>query len=148
MASRVGRSAKPALALQAFALRQLVPDGKTRLRPSRLVWTGRVQPTPETSTYLLRIDMELRRTPSVRVLSPSLKANDRGLLPHVYDDGTLCVSQAGDWRRGMLLTESFLPWACEWLIHYELWLATELWYGDGPDRLDAESQARILHPYN
>lgn len=148
MASRADRSVEPPLALQAFALRQLVPAGKTRLRSSRLVWTGWVKPTPATSTYLLRIDMELRGTPSVRVLSPSLKPNDRGLLPHVYDDGTLCVSQAGDWRRGTLLTESFLPWACEWLVYYELWLATELWYGDGTDRLDTESQARILHPYN
>lgn len=148
MASRVGRSAEPTLALQAFALRQLVPDGKTRLRRSRLVWTGWVQPTPETTTYQLRIDMELRLTPSVRVLSPSLKPNDCGLLPHVYDDGTLCVSQAGDWRRGMLLTESLIPWACEWLTYYELWLATELWYGDGSDRLDTESQANILHPYS
>lgn len=144
----VGRKAEPTLALQAFALRRVVPDGQARLGAGRLAWTGRVQPTPETSTYLLRIDMELLRTPLVRVLSPSLKANDRGLLPHVYDDGTLCVSQAGDWRRGMVLTESFLPWACEWLIYYELWLATEVWYGDGPDCLDAESQARILHPYN
>ena len=79
--------------------------------------------------------------------APALRPNDDGLMPHVYDDGSLCVSQRGDWRPHMLFTDTFIPWSCEWLLHYELWLATSIWHGDGPDTMDVEPQARILHPY-
>jgi hypothetical protein len=85
--------------------------------------------------------------PSVFVVAPALRPNEHGLLPHVYDDGSLCLSQAGDWRPDMLFIDTFLPWSCEWLIQYELWIATSVWYGDGPDILDEESQGEILHPY-
>jgi hypothetical protein len=136
------------LALQALALRRLIPEGSTQLRPGRLIWTGWVQPTAETSRYQLRVDLKPSRTPSVRVLAPALKPNHDGLLPHVYDNGTLCLSRRGDWAPTMYLVDTFLPWACEWLTFYELWLATDLWYGDGPDRLDAAWQASILHPYS
>lgn len=148
MGSRVGRRTELNLALQALALRHLMVEGSTRLRPGRLTWTGWVRPTAETSRYQLRIDLKQNRMPSVRVLAPALKPNDDGLLPHVYSNGTLCLSGRGDWAPTMYLTDTFLPWACEWLTFYELWLATGLWYGDGPDRLDAESQTSTLHPYS
>ena len=148
MGSRVGHRSELNLALQALALRRLMPEGNVRLLPSQLIWTGWVQPTAETSRYELRIDAKQRVRPSVRVLSPALKPNDDGLLPHVYDDGTLCLSQPLDWTPTMYLTDTFLPWACTWLTFYELWLATGLWYGDGADRLDVELQASILHPYS
>lgn len=148
MSSRVGRRTEVNLALQALTLRHLMPQGNIRLQPSRLIWTGWVQPTAETSRYQLGIDLRQSRIPSVRVLAPALRPNDDGLLPHVYDNGTLCLSGRGEWAPTMYLSDTFLPWACEWLTFYELWLATDLWYGDGPDRLDATSQAIILHPYS
>lgn len=148
MVSRAARTTELNLGQQALALRHLMPEGRTRLRPGQLVWTGQVRPTPETSQYEIRIDLKQGHTPTVWVLAPALKPNAEGLLPHVWGNGSLCVSQRGDWSPTMYLTETFLPWACEWLTYYELWLATNLWYGDGVDRLDPESQARILHPYS
>lgn len=148
MDSRVGRRTELNLALQALALRHLMPEGSTHLKPGRLVWIGWVQPTAETSRYQLRIDLKQNKTPTVWVLSPALKPNADGLLPHVWSNGSLCVSRRRDWSPTMYLTETFLPWACEWLTFYELWLATDVWYGDGAGCLDAESQARILHPYS
>lgn len=144
----MGRGAKPTFALQAFALRQLVPTGTARLGGGRLTWIGQVRPAPECADYVLRIDVRQRLVPTVRVLSPALKPNNDGLLPHVYGDGTLCVNEADEWHSTMLLAQTLLPWACEWLIFYELWLATNIWYGDGPDRLEPASQAMILHPYS
>ncbi|MBA8806677.1 hypothetical protein FHX71_000619 [Promicromonospora sukumoe] len=47
----------------------------------------------------------------------------------------------------MLFIDTFVPWSLEWLVYYELWRATGIWHGDGPDRTDPASQARILHPY-
>lgn len=147
MASRVGRYGEPNLALQAMSLRRLMPASSTRLQPGKFVWAGVVQPTEETGRYELRIELSRGHTPSVRVLAPALKPNNDGLLPHVYDTGQLCLSGRGQWQPNMYLAETFLPWACEWLVFYELWLATGLWYGDGPDRLDAAWQVSILHPY-
>lgn len=147
MASQVGRRTEVNLAMQAGALRRFMPDSSIRLRPGHLTCIGWVKPTEETGRYQLRIDLRSHRTPTVWVLAPALKPNNDGLLPHVYDTGSLCVSQTGDWNATRLIVDTFLPWACEWLTFYELWLATGVWYGDGPGRLDAASQSSILHPY-
>lgn len=147
MVSRVGRRTELNLALQGAALRQQVPGSSVRLSPGHLVWTGLIQPTLETGRYELGIDLRQGHTPTVEVLSPALKPNDDGLLPHVYSTGGLCLSGRGQWAPTMFLTETFLPWACEWLTFYELWLATDLWYGDGPHHLDAAWQNGILHAY-
>jgi len=40
----------------------------------------------------------------------------------------------------MFLADTILPWAAEWLAHYEIWFATGTWYGGGewpPRRLGA-----------
>lgn len=147
MTSMVGRRVELSLPVQALALARLVPHGQVRLRPHKLIWHGQVQPTAASGTYDLRLEARRGTTPTVAVTSPALKPNEDGHLPHVYDTGSLCVSRFGDWRPHMLFTDSMLPWACEWLFFYELWLASGLWYGDGPDRLDDVSQARVLHPY-
>lgn len=137
-----------ALPLQALALDRLMPQGRTWLRPGRLHWIGSVQPAAGCGTYDLRLTARPGRPPTIVVTAPALQPNEDGHMPHVYDDGSLCVSQRGDWRPHMLFTDTFIPWSCEWLINYELWLATSIWFGDGPDMLDPESQARILHPYS
>lgn len=147
MGSQVARSTEVTPALQAFALRQVMPDARVRIRNGVLTWIGKVQPGPECSTYELQIVHRPRRLPTARVLSAALKPNDDGLLPHVYDDGALCLHDEEEWRSNMLLARTILPWASEWLFYYELWLASGTWYGDGPDRLDPVSQAKILHPY-
>jgi hypothetical protein len=49
----------------------------------------------------------------------------------------------------MLMVDTTLPWTAEWLINYEIWRATGLWYGGGqyplvrapkrePERSDVE----------
>lgn len=147
MGSPAARGAELTPALQAFALRQTMPDGRARIRNGGLTWVGSVQPGPGCSTYQLEIVHRPLRLPTTRVLSPTLKSNGDGLLPHVYNDGTLCLHDEGEWCSNMLLAQTVLPWACEWLFYYELWLGSATWYGDGPDRLDPASQAKILHPY-
>ena len=36
-----------------------------------------------------------------------------------------------EWNADMLISESVVPWTSEWLLHYELWLATDEWLGGG-----------------
>ena len=148
MGSPAARRAEVSLPVQALALRSVVPDSRARLTPQRLLWHGQVRPSPQSQTYELRLAASPRRTPRITVTRPTLRPDEDGRLPHVYDDGSLCLSRPGDWYPHMLFTATFLPWACEWLLFYELWLATDLWFGDGPNHLDDASQAALLHPFS
>lgn len=31
----------------------------------------------------------------------------------------------------MLIADTIVPWASEWLLHYEYWLSTGTWHGGG-----------------
>ena len=31
----------------------------------------------------------------------------------------------------MTIAKTILPWTSEWLVHYQLWLATGEWHGGG-----------------
>ena len=84
-----------------------------------------------------------RRLPLVRVLCPALVPNHKALeeapLPHVYPDPSdlrrspLCLFDpyGNEWTHSMLIAETTVPWAREWLAHYEVWRATGRWYGGG-----------------
>lgn len=120
----------PSLGVQAFALRRRFPDAEVRLKPQRLVWTGRIQPTPLSRQYLVRVDYQSGWFPQVRVLD-HLEFRDGESLPHVYREGTLCLHRAAEWTPDMLLVDTTLPWTAEWLINYEIWLATGDWHGGG-----------------
>lgn len=141
------QSSEASLALQAFSLRQAFPQSAISVGPQGLIWRDRVRPIPSTGTYLLELRAGRNFAPTVRVLDPDLVPNESGHLPHVYDDGSLCLARPGDWNRSMLFVETLVPWAFEWLIYYELWRATGIWTGDGEENTTEASQAAILHPY-
>ena len=136
------RARTPSLAAQAFALRGRFPEGRVQLRGGRLIWTGRIHPTPLSRAYLVQVDYRDGRIPEVRVLD-SLDGRDGEALPHVYEGGTLCLHLPGEWTSDMLLVDSTVPWTAEWLINYEIWRATGEWYGGGewpPRRERAEAK--------
>ena len=147
MPSVVARNRNPGVARQAFALRSVFPETRPTVGRGRLSWEGRVRPHPLSSEYLLQLTAQDGRTPTVFVVAPQLRPNSNGLLPHVYYDGSLCLNRFGDWSPEMLVTDSMIPWACEWLVAYELWLATDTWFGDGPDAYDLSSQRALLHGF-
>ena len=37
-------------------------------------------------------------------------------LPHVYHGDRLCLYYPGDWKHGMLLACTVVPWISEWLL--------------------------------
>ena len=119
------------LAQQAFALRGSFPDAKVRLTPTRFVWTGTLQPSPGSRIYTVRIELSNRRFPRVEVVRPALEPRPGEPLPHVFDDGSLCLHLEDEWTSDMLMVDTTLPWTAEWLINYEIWKATGLWYGGG-----------------
>lgn len=119
------------LAQQAFALRARFPDAKGKLTPTRFAWTGTLQPNPASRVYTVRIVLDNGRFPRVEVIEPMLETRPGESLPHVFDDGTLCLHLENEWTSDMLMVDTTVSWTSEWLINYEIWKATGVWYGGG-----------------
>lgn len=71
--------------------------------------------------------------PHVHVVAPELVPRPGERLPHVYPGDELCLYQpkSREWDSSMVLAETIVPWAAEWLLHYEVWMATGEWTGGG-----------------
>jgi hypothetical protein len=119
------------LAHQAFALRARYPDAQLQLRSGRLLWTGDLRPNSLSRDYTVQIRYHPGGHPEVRVENPQLDERPGESLPHVYSDGTLCLYREGEWSSVMLIADSVVPWTSEWLLFYEIWLATGDWHGGG-----------------
>jgi hypothetical protein len=116
---------------QAFALSARFPDGKLSLSYGMLTWTGEITPTELSRTYLVRIRYRLGTTPKVTVVRPTPRTRSGEGLPHVYAGDLLCLHEDFDWAPTMSIADTIVPWAAEWLMYYEIWLATGRWEGGG-----------------
>lgn len=134
------------LGQQALALRSVYPDSSVRLGPNSLAWRGQLRPSALSREYTIEISLKAGQNPVVNVVHPPLEPNAQGFLPHIWDDGSLCLNTAGQWSPKMHLVDTTLPWASEWLLHYEMWKGTGLWLGDGRGAESQEAQSRLLHP--
>lgn len=121
------------LAIQKLALNKLFPDAESQIHRSELVWVGMLQPSPMSDCYKVRVLYKLNGSPDVKVLEPPLQPKNNQKAPHLYSGERLCLylPQVGEWTKGMLLSETIIPWASEWLLNYEIWLVTGEWCGGG-----------------
>lgn len=121
---------------QKFGLEVAFPDGSASLIQTKLFWQQVVRPSPFSRAYLIRVEYQPGMAPIIRVLSPNLRllAGDRK-IPHVYpmpgDPLCLYLAAAKEWTSAMSLAKTIIPWACEWLFHFEAWLLTNKWDGGG-----------------
>lgn len=129
---------KLSLAHQAAALKGRFPGTRVYRDRSSLTWRAPLQPTPLSREYDVRISYKLGEHPRVRVIS-DLATRPGERLPHVYRDGTLCLYMPGEWTPDKFIADSIVTWTCEWLLHYELWLACGEWLGSG-EELDQYSE--------
>jgi hypothetical protein len=119
-------------ARQLLAIRAVVPAATGILRRGRLECVLPIQPTPASRRYTVRLSYQHWRRPHVTVIEPPLELHPGTLaLPHVHLGDELCLYFPGEWREDMLLATTIIPWTAEWLMHYELWLATGTWSGGG-----------------
>jgi len=120
------------LAQQMAWLAALAVTTSVTINGSRLRWTGQLQPTPLSVTYAVRLGYAIgRRVPAVTVVHPALRAEDVESLPHVYAEDSLCLCYPEQWDEGKLIARTIVPWAAEWLLHFEIWKATGTWHGGG-----------------
>ncbi len=132
-------------------IRQLYPEFRLVLNCDFMgVWEGPL--TPVSKTYQIRITylaynvfhgfMLGNPIESVIVLNPPIGRDPRGTgerAQHVYywdrhpDFPRLCLHDpvANDWHWNMLIAETLIPFAIDWLFWHEDWVATGLWRGKG-----------------
>lgn len=133
------------MAKQALALRGAFPTVTADITPTTLAWTGVLTPTPLSRDYRVRITYSRGEYPQVIIVDPPLLPDSDGLLPHFYREGSLCLHEAHEWDESMLIVDTIVPWAAEWLAHYELWRRTGQWYGDG-DATEAITATAVPAP--
>jgi hypothetical protein len=92
---------------------------------------GQVHPTPLSRKYSLKLDYRPPHRPLVTVPEVKVGVEDQS-LPHVYPGNELCLYYEGEFDgRRDLLADTIVPWACDWLYYYEIWLTTGEWEGGG-----------------
>lgn len=129
------------LAQQAMILRSRFPQSRVDLQRDCVSWTGTIRPTPCSRDYEVVIVYRRSRYPHVTVVDPPLEPGPRGALPHTYRDGSLCLHLKSEWGSGMPIADTIVPWAAEWLAHYEVWKIRGRWYGDDHPGADLLSTA-------
>jgi len=127
-----GRGNRKTLVQQLIALRALPLTSSVTVERARLHWTGRVRPTPASRAYLLRVRYDGGDcTPAVTIADPPIRSSQARRLPHVYLGDELCLCYPWEWNAGKLIAHTIIPWAAEWLLHYEFFLVDGRWHGGG-----------------
>lgn len=114
-----------------YVLGQLPVTTIARVKSGRLHWEGRLQPTPRSETYTVRIRYAPPSPPEVAVVEPRLEVPEGLVLPHTFPGDRLCLYWRRQWDPSMSIAKTIVPWASEWLLHYELWKLTGQWHGGG-----------------
>ena len=141
------RQKRISLALNSLQLKKEFPASICTIKRSKLTWVGDLQPTALSLTYKVRIEYQIDGNPSVDLVHPKLERRDGKLPRHLYPQERLCLYLPGgyEWNAQMLLVETIVPWTAEWLMHYEIWLATGEWCGGGMHPSDGEKLDRRRH---
>lgn len=127
------------LGVQLLHLNSLrLPGAVAAYRNGSLKYLFIVQPTAISRDYELELTYSRNGSPVVRVISPNIEvlAAGSGIVPHLYERKhpvRLCLylPKTREWGSEMILAHTLVPWAAEWLFHFEAWLATGEWSGGG-----------------
>ena len=146
----MAQKSKPiSIAVQAANIKKMYPNTKvTTFHDQELIWTHTITPSPLGDHYEIKLVYSINgsrntrtrtkttSSPKIYVVKPKLElATGQKKLPHCYDDKSqhLCLyyPDGTEWNKSMLLATTIIPWAYEWLYHYEIWLGTGEWTGGG-----------------
>lgn len=130
-------------------VRRQWPSFRTLKRSrSLVVWEGTLRPLCKTyrvQVALQRLDPHVKNCKlGVMVVDPPLRRRPSAPeqpIPHTYlnpnprcqEFPILCLyyPPKNEWHGGKAVGRTIIPWASEWLICYEGWLATGEWMGGG-----------------
>jgi hypothetical protein len=137
------------LVLQAMHLSRLFPGSSIkRYREEYLIWQHTLTPSPCSDSYKIKLHYLRNNGVKFYVVEPKLKLFEgQKLLPHVFSTPKqrLCLYYPNgfEWNVTKLFVDTIVPWACEWLLFYELWLITGKWLGGGIGHKD-EAEKKLI----
>ena len=118
-------------------LRAKFPSGQGSVKRDALHWSIKVRPTPYSLEYLIEVECAMGKKPAVYASGGEImQMDDLSRIPHKYsvDEAAkrvqLCLDY-GEWHRDDSAATTLVPWAIEWLAHFEVWLTTGKWTGGG-----------------
>ena len=131
-----------------FELRK-TPDGT-------MIWRGFLRPKMKVYEVAVLWNASTMSLPWVSVVNPKIKprsGTDYNAIPHLLFDSKdpewsgLCLfDPAGtEWDPSLLIADTTIIWASEWLLYYELWHLTGKWLGPsvGPESVAAMLNAPV-----
>ena len=133
----VTKKHKIPLVVQAKKLRSYFPDSRFTIKNNILIWKGYLQPTEISLKYWIKVVYQREKHPDIYVLDPKPLVLPQGKtkLKHVYDTKKqhLCIyyKDVQEWDEAKFIADTIIPWTSEWLLHYEIWVATGIWHGGG-----------------
>ena len=124
---------------QVGRLQHFFPDSTYKIvgYSQGFIWEGSLKPYDLSNTYDIRIEYNVKYHPKVFVINPKPLplAKEEIELPHVHNhqEQLLCLYHIKkyEWNESMMIAETIIPWTSEWLLHYEIWVATGIWHGGG-----------------
>jgi len=126
------------LAVQHAALRSMFPQSEIKgFMGQSISWNYILKPTPLSASYRVLLKYSINKGLKFYVTDPKPLTLAPGeiTLPHVYStpEQRLCLyyPDGTEWNPMMLYTTTIIPWAVEWLAHYEIWVSTGKWHGGG-----------------
>lgn len=125
------------LVLQEMHLDRTFPGSYIkRYREEYLIWEHVLTPTPFSNSYKVKLHYIRNNGVKFYVVEPKLQLHEgENLLPHVYSTPEqrlcLCYPNGQEWNVTKLYVDTIIPWACEWLLFYEIWFITDKWLGGG-----------------
>ena len=95
-------------------------------RENELQCIGYMQPISECRNFKLKLIYNYKSPPKIYVLDPTIEKRK-----HMYADGRLCLyyPKENPWQYHYNLTETIIPWTAHWIVYYETWNETNVWYG-------------------
>ncbi len=123
------------LVAQLLQLRTMFPNSTGSVYKGTLRWKCEIQPTVICHSYIIELTYKFSSFPVVNVIGAPWRVLGAKHPPHIYADGSLCLfyPKAREFNGTMILARTIVPWASEWLMFYELWLASDggEWLGGG-----------------
>lgn len=129
---------KITFAKQAMYLKREYPQSECTLGCGQLIWKGKIQPSPLSRVYCIRIECkDYNKRPKVILYGDSIEGIERKDFPHHFEvdkekqEVVLCLHMPYEFSYSYMIADTIIPWAQEWLLYYEIWLATGEWCGGG-----------------
>ena len=127
----MGKKSKLNPAIQLYNLKSTIISSNGRTIPNGFTWIGKVHPSHWSKTYSLKISYHHGKRPKIWVIEPELDIPESKAKIHMFLDNSLCLHLSKEWNEQMLIANTILLWALEWLVFYEIWQITGKWTGGG-----------------